>query len=85
LIISKTVLDADNNPIAAMSCKSLPGINHRETILVTYHKFVKTTPNPRATKKRSGELLGPPPPPPLSLPDVAALVLDCVAVAIFEV
>lgn len=29
----------------------------------TYHKFVKTTPKPRATKKRSGELVGPPPPP----------------------
>lgn len=29
-----------------------------------YHKFVKTTPKPRATKNRSGELVGPPPPPP---------------------
>ena len=28
-----------------------------------YHRFVKTTPKPRATKKRSGELVGPPPPP----------------------
>lgn len=26
---------------------------------VTYHKFVKTTPNPRATKKSKGELVGP--------------------------
>jgi hypothetical protein len=26
------------------------------------HKFVKTTPNPKATKKSSGELVGPPPP-----------------------
>jgi hypothetical protein len=24
----------------------------------TYHKFVKTTPNPRATKKSNGELVG---------------------------
>jgi hypothetical protein len=30
----------------------------------TYHRFVKTTPKPRATKKSSGELVGPPPPPP---------------------
>lgn len=28
-----------------------------------YHRFVKTTPKPRATKKSSGELVGPPPPP----------------------
>ena len=28
----------------------------------TYHKFVKTTPKPKATKKSSGELVGPPPP-----------------------
>jgi hypothetical protein len=26
---------------------------------VTYHKIVKTTPNPRATKKSKGELVGP--------------------------
>lgn len=30
----------------------------------TYHKFVKTTPNPNATKNNNGELVGPPPPPP---------------------
>lgn len=36
-----------------------------------YHKFVKTTPKPRATKKRSGLL-----PPPLEL-----LTSVCVAVA----
>lgn len=41
-----------------------------------YHKFVKTTPNPRATKKSSGELLGPPPPPELPVEVlVAALVV----------
>jgi hypothetical protein len=27
-----------------------------------YHKFVKTTPKPRATKNRRGELVGPLPP-----------------------
>ena len=26
---------------------------------MTYHKFVKTTPNPNATKNNSGELVGP--------------------------
>ena len=29
----------------------------------TYHKFVNTTPKPRATKNSKGELVGPPPPP----------------------
>lgn len=39
----------------------------------TYHKFVKTTPKPSATKKSSGELVGPPPPPPpLGADEVAA-------------
>ena len=33
--------------------------------LATYHRFVNTTPNPNATKKSNGELVGPPPPPPL--------------------
>ena len=37
-----------------------------------YHKFVKTTPKPRATKNKSGELVGPPPPPPPPPEDVAA-------------
>jgi hypothetical protein len=33
---------------------------------ITHQRFVKTTPKPRATKKRRGELelLPPPPPPP---------------------
>lgn len=30
------------------------------------HRFVKTTPKPRATKKSKGELVGPPPPPELA-------------------
>lgn len=36
------------------------------TIRETYQRLVKTTPNPRATKKSNGELVGPllPPPPP---------------------
>lgn len=31
----------------------------------TYHRLVKTTPKPSATKNSNGELVGPPPPPPL--------------------
>jgi len=34
---------------------------------MTYHRFVKTTPKPRATKKSRGELVGPPLPPSLLL------------------
>lgn len=38
-----------------------------------YHKLVKTTPNPNATKKSNGELVGPGlPPPPAGAEDVAA-------------
>ena len=38
---------------------------------LTYHRFVKTTPKPRATKKRRGELVGPGLLP-LALPEVVA-------------
>ena len=38
----------------------------------TYHRFVKTTPKPRATKKSKGELVGPPPPLELGTDDVDA-------------
>lgn len=33
---------------------------HEETHWMTHHKLVKTTPNPSATKNKSGELVGPP-------------------------
>jgi hypothetical protein len=53
-----------------------------------YHKFVNTTPNPRATKKSSGELVGPPPPPlldwvllPVGEPAPASMVCDADMVA----
>lgn len=42
-----------------------------------YHKFVKTTPNPRATKKSSGELVGPP----LLLPLLDAALVVALAMA----
>lgn len=48
-----------------------------------YHRLVKTTPKPSATKKSKGELVGPPPPPPPPPPplvgvgsDVVGLVVD---------
>ena len=31
--------------------------------ITPHQRFVKTTPNPKATKNRRGELLPPPPPP----------------------
>lgn len=49
------------------------------TALAAHQRFVKTTPKPRATKKRSGELVGPPPPLlPLSLLVVAEGKADVV-------
>ena len=50
-----------------------------------YHKFVNTTPKPSATKKSSGELVGPPPPPPFEEDDgVADGGVDVVEGAIVE-
>jgi hypothetical protein len=57
-IVSKAVLDTNNNPSIDVSFRvanSVPTLN-------AHHKFVKTTPNPRATKNSRGELVGPPPP-----------------------
>lgn len=49
-----------------------------------YHKLVKTTPNPSATKNSSGELVGPlPPPPPLPVL-VAGLFAVAVPVLVAE-
>ena len=39
--------------------------------ITTHQRFVKTTPNPKATKNRRGELLPPPPPPPDVVEDAA--------------
>jgi hypothetical protein len=47
---------------------------HQCRALPTYQRLVKTTPKPKATKKRRGELEFPPPPPPplpLELEEVA--------------
>jgi hypothetical protein len=47
-----------------------------ELSTITYHRFVKTTPKPRATKNNKGELVGPLE----EAPDVAAAgVVEVVA------
>ena len=61
LVISETVLDADYNP--AISKFRFSKVNSSDrTGLDTNHRFVNTTPNPKATKNSNGELVGPPPP-----------------------
>jgi hypothetical protein len=81
-IVSKAVLDSDDNP--SHKCQSTKEGKERLTASssrristhpITYHKFVKTTPNPSATKNSSGELVGPFPPdePLLELDDMAVV------------
>ena len=43
-----------------------------------YHRLVKTTPNPKATKNNRGELVGPlpPPPPPVELGVGDGMIVD---------
>lgn len=56
LVVPEAVFDADDDPT---ECKhDTPGLMRLQTREV-YHKLVKTTPKPRATKNRSGELVGP--------------------------
>ena len=50
----------------------------------TDHKFVKTTPNPRATKKSNGELLGPPPPPLSPVEVLVAAEVELVAIEVVD-
>jgi hypothetical protein len=54
-VVSKAVLDAYNNPGGRSAGKT-----HRSAFGVAHHKFVNTTPKPRATKNSRGELVGPP-------------------------
>lgn len=44
----------------------------------TYHRLVKTTPKPRATKNRRGELVGPELPPPPPFPVLVGVGADVV-------
>jgi hypothetical protein len=60
LVVAEAVLHTDDNPGDTGSegeAKQTRDEKHR------YHKLVKTTPKPRATKNRRGELVGPLPPP----------------------
>lgn len=63
------------------------GMTRRWVNRSTYHKFVKTTPKPRATKNSNGELelwsrLSPPPSPAAVVSDAAAsLVVESAAAA----
>lgn len=54
LIVAKAVLDSNNNP----RLKSVGLLNYGALSAMrnTYHRFVKTTPKPSATKNSSGEL-----------------------------
>lgn len=75
LIISEAILDTDNDPrngeLVCVYRRRVSG--DRRAQEQAYHRLVKTTPNPNATKKSNGELVGPPPPPPpLGADDVAA-------------
>ena len=63
LIISKAVLDANDNPDRSCQLtigeeKNLEDEGQYDRVL-THQRFVKTTPNPKATKNKSGELVGP--------------------------
>lgn len=62
LVISKAVFDSNNDPAMTVRCHPWntgrlacwPGQGVYEA---TYHRFVNTTPNPRATKNNKGELV----------------------------
>lgn len=51
-IVAEAVFNANDDPSEVSKC---PDISHRES---THHKLVKTTPKPRATKNKRGELVG---------------------------
>jgi hypothetical protein len=57
LVVAETILHTDNDPRQRSE-----GAEGRARTKDIYHKFVKTTPKPRATKNRRGELVGPLPP-----------------------
>jgi hypothetical protein len=51
-VVAEAVLDADDDPNDVNK-------SNYTTPASAYHRLVKTTPKPRATKKSSGELVGP--------------------------
>lgn len=79
LVVSKAIFDSDNDPAGDFVKRLrdwLQSGNCAALRFLTYHKLVKTTPNPKATKNSNGELVGPPPPPPppLLLPPLLDVV-----------
>lgn len=101
LVVSEAVLDANDDPMIGMSAYLViisfkpQNFCRLRMCRELYHRFVKTTPKPSATKKSKGELVGPPPPPELlGAVDVAAggatavlegIVVDAAEVAIFAI
>lgn len=63
-IVAEAVLDTNNDPkyVLAFDLQIVEIV----IVIVSYHKFVNTTPNPNATKNNRGELV----PPLLGLPDI---------------
>ena len=70
LVIAEAVFDTHNNPNATVN---QPAVEDSDRVVEgtnpTHHRFVNTTPKPKATKNSSGELVGPPPPPPPPPPE----------------
>lgn len=66
LVITEAVLYTNDDPVQRPLVRNCGRIQGRLECGTagTYHRLVKTTPNPKATKKSKGELVGPPPPPP---------------------
>jgi hypothetical protein len=56
LVVSEAILDADDDPRWQSGQHSAA---FRALWCSAYHRLVKTTPKPNATKKSSGELVGP--------------------------
>jgi hypothetical protein len=87
LIVSETVLNTNNDPVNYVRARFFLFLTE-ECVMAqfsdapTYHKLVKTTPKPSATKNSSGELVAPEPPPPPLLPDVVAALAAAVVVGV---
>lgn len=63
------------------TCESVCEVRHVLDALSNYHRFVKTTPKPNATKNNKGlDEAGPPPPPPPESEGLGEAVAEEVAV-----
>ena len=92
LVIAKTIFDANNDPEAVVSFRPEARKNERGKLSakdITHQRFVNTTPNPKATKKSNGELVGPGVEPPVgvALADEVEVVevADMIGVEVREV